>query len=386
MKTNLRTDITIEQLCEGFVYNEYEEKGLYGLNGKLIIQPEFQRNYIYADGKHDVAVIDSIIKGYPIGLIYFVKNENGTFEVLDGQQRITSIGRFLTSKFAIKINGLEQYLEGLAKDIQEKILKTKLTIYECEGTESEIKEWFQTINIVGIPLNEQELLNSIYSGKFVTASKEYFSNSTNAHIVKWKLYIKGAVNRQDFLHTALSWVSKGNISSYMSAHRHDSDITEIKNYFNMVLDWIRSVFKDKESEMCGLEWGQLYEKYHNNKYDIEKISQRLHQLYSDFYVKNKRGIYEYLLGGEVDKKLLDIRFFDEPTKKAVYEKQTSEAKQKGISNCPYCTLENKSNSKKIWAIKDMDADHVSAWSKGGKTDIENCQMLCKTHNRTKGNK
>lgn len=168
MISTLRTDITIKDICEGFVYNEYEGKGLFGLAGTLTIQPEYQRNYIYADGKKDVAVIESVIKGYPLGLIYFNKTSDGKFEVLDGQQRITSIGRFLTGKFALKdIHGMEQYFSGLAADLQDKILETKLLIYECEGTETEIKEWFKTINITGIPLNEQELLNAIYSGTFV---------------------------------------------------------------------------------------------------------------------------------------------------------------------------------------------------------------------------
>ena len=180
MKTTLRTDITIKDICDGFVYNELEGKGLFGLSGKLTIQPEYQRNYIYADGKRDVAVIESILNGYPLGIIYFNKVGDNTFEVLDGQQRITSFGRFLTNKFAIQDeNGMEQYFSGIARDKQLKIEETKLLIYECEGTESEIKEWFKTINIVGIPLNRQELLNAVYSGKFVTLGKEEFSNTVS---------------------------------------------------------------------------------------------------------------------------------------------------------------------------------------------------------------
>ena len=387
MKTTLRTDITIKDICEGFVYNEYEGKGLFGLAGKLTIQPEYQRNYIYADGKKDVAVIESVIKGYPLGLIYFNKTSDGKFEVLDGQQRITSIGRFLRNKFALKdVHGMEQYFSGLAVDLQNTILKTKLLIYECEGSETEIKEWFRTINIAGIPLNEQELLNAIYSGSFVTKAKEVFSNSQNARIQKWSAYISGSVNRQDFLHTALDWVSKGKISDYMARHRHDKNITEMETYFNSVIGWIDGIFIDVEKEMCGLEWGRLYETYVKKSYDPQKISQRLHELYADFYVKNKKGIYEYLLSGEADKKLLDVRIFDEPTKKSVYAKQTAAAEKKGVSNCPLCALENSGNKTKIWKLDEMDADHVSAWSKGGATDSANCQMLCETHNRAKGNR
>lgn len=386
MITKLNTEITIKDICEGFTYNEYEGKGLFGLSGKLTIQPEYQRNYIYADGKKDVAVIDSILKGYPLGLFYF-NRVGDRLEVLDGQQRITSFGRFVTDKFAIKdSNGMEQYFTGLAEDLQKKILETKLLIYECEGTESEIKEWFKTINIAGVPLNEQELLNAIHSGEFVTKAKETFSNSQNANIQKWSAYISGNVNRQDFLHAALDWVSKGNISEYMSRHRHDTEITELGSYFNSVIDWISSVFLDVESEMKGLEWGKYYELYHKNSYNPSDVSKKFQELYSDFFVKNRKGIYEYILGGCTTPQLLEIRIFDEPAKKSVFARQTAEAELNGLSNCPLCAMGNDSNKHRKYKFSEMDADHVTAWSKGGSTDISNCQMLCKTHNRAKGNK
>lgn len=387
MKTTLRIDITIKDICQGFVYNELEGKGLFGLSGKLTIQPEYQRNYIYADGKRDVAVIESILKGYPIGLIYFNKITDDNLEILDGQQRITSIGRFVTGKFAIKdANGMEQYFGGIAKDKQDKILKTKLLIYECEGTESEIKEWFKTINIAGVPLSNQELLNAIYSGPFVTLAKEEFSNSQNSHVQKWSAYISGSVNRQDFLERALDWVSKGDIDNYMSRHRTETKITELKNYFNSVIDWVSSVFIDVENEMRGLEWGRLYETYHKKAYDPNKVSAEVHKLYADPYVKNRKGIFEFILGGMEDTKLIDVRVFDEATKKSVYAKQTEASKAKGLSNCPHCAIGHDANKEKIWSLADMDADHVAAWSKGGATDVKNCQMLCKTHNRAKGNR
>lgn len=387
MKTTLRTEITVKDICDGFVYNDHEGKGLFGLLGKLTIQPEYQRNYIYADGKKDVAVIESILKGYPLGLIYFNKVKDDEFEVLDGQQRITSFGRFVTNKFAFKDeNGNEQYFGGIAKDRQNKILETKLLIYECEGTESEIKEWFKTINIAGVPLNNQELLNAVYSGPFVTLGKEEFSNSQNANIQKWSAYISGSAIRQEFLECALDWVSKGNIGDYMSRHRYDKNITELKNYFNSVIDWVSSVFSDVESEMRGLEWGRLYEEYHNNPYSPQKVSDEVRKLYGDPYIKNRKGVFEYILGGSVDTKLLDVRVFDEATKKAVYTKQTEEAEKNNHSNCPLCSLGHDSNKNKIWKLTEMDADHVTAWSKGGATDISNCQMLCKTHNRAKGNR
>lgn len=316
MKTILKTEVTIKDACDGFVYNELEGKGLFGLSGTLTIQPEYQRNYIYADGKRDVAVIQSLLKGYPLGLIYFNQTSDGKFEVLDGQQRITSFGRFVTNKFAVKDeNGMEQYFDGLAKDKQQKILDTKLLIYVCEGTESEIKEWFRTINIAGVPLNAQELLNAVYSGKFVTLAKAEFSNSQNSNIQKWGAYVSGSALRQDFLERALDWVSKGNISEYMSSHRHNDNINELKTYFNTVINWASTVFKDVEKEMCGLEWGRLYETYHNTAYDPNEVSKTLKQLYSDAYIKNRKGVFEYMLGGCQDTKLLEVRVFDEATKK-----------------------------------------------------------------------
>lgn len=392
MKTTLRTDITVAEICDGFTYNEYEGKGLFGLSGKLTIQPEYQRNYIYADGKRDVAVINSILKNYPIGLIYFVKVSEDKFEVLDGQQRITSIGRFIEEKFPIiDDSGVPHYFTGLAEELRNRILQTKLTIYECEGTETEIKEWFKTINIAGIPLNEQELANAIHSGPFVTLAKEEFSNSGNSNIQKWSAYIKGSANRQDFLRTALTWVSKAytdkeNIDKYMSLHRYDNNINELKAYFNSVINWISSVFIDVEDEMQGLEWGRLYEEYHRQSYDRNKVSAEVKELLKDECVKNNKGVFEYVLGGCVDKSLLNIRIFDERTKKTVYGKQTKEAEAKKISNCPLCALGTNGNQSRIWKLNEMDADHVTAWSKGGATDIENCEMLCKTHNRAKGNR
>jgi 5-methylcytosine-specific restriction endonuclease McrA len=389
MKTTLRTDITVRDICEGFVYSELEGKGLFGLSGTLTIQPEYQRNYIYASdgGKREMAVIDSVLKGYPIGLIYFNKVADNQFEVLDGQQLITSLGRFCTGKFAIlDENGHPQYFSGLAANRREEILKTKLLIYECEGTETEIKEWFKTINIVGVPLNDQELLNAVYSGPFVTLAKEEFSNSQNANIQKWSAYIKGTANRQDFLECALDWVSKGNIGEYMSEHRQDTNINELKNYFNSVIDWVSGVFMDVEKEMCGLEWGRLFETYRNQPYNPQKVSEQVHQLYADPYVKSRKGVFEYILGGLTDTKLLDVRVFDDATKRTVYEKQTSEAEKNNTSNCPLCALGHDANKTKIWSLKDMDADHVTAWSKGGATNKANCEMLCKTHNRAKGNR
>jgi 5-methylcytosine-specific restriction endonuclease McrA len=388
LKTTLK-EYNVREISEGFLYNEFEGKGVHGLAGRLTIQPEYQRNYIYADGKRDVAVIDSLLKSYPLGLIYFNKVSDDNLEVLDGQQRITSFGRFVTGKFAIKDeNGMEQYFSGLAKDKQDLIMDSSLLIYECEGTETEIKEWFKTINIAGVPLNNQELLNAVYSGPFVTAGKEEFSNSQNANIQKWSTFISGAVNRQDFWERALEWTARGkeNIGGYMSKHRTDTSIEPVKKYFNTVIDWVSTVFSSTESEMRGLEWGRLYEEHHKTAYNPARVTEQVQALYGDSYVKNRKGIWEYVLGGSTDTKLLEIRVFDDATKKSVFAKQTKAAESAGASNCPLCALGHDANKEKVWKLEEMDADHVAAWSKGGATSAENCQLLCKTHNRAKGNK
>jgi 5-methylcytosine-specific restriction endonuclease McrA len=388
MKTTLRTDITVADICDGFVYNELEGKGLFGLGGRLVIQPEYQRNYFYQEkgGKREQAVIHSLLRGYPIGLLYFNKVGDDRYEVLDGQQRITSIGRFVTNKFAIKVGGNPMIFDSLPADQKARLLDTKLLIYICEGAESEIKEWFQTINIAGVPLNEQELLNAIYSGPFVTLARAEFSNSQNANLHKWRAYIKGNVNRQDFLACALDWVSKGNISDYMSKHRYDDNIDELKTYFNSVIDWVATVFRDVYPEMQGVEWGRLYEQYHRTPYDPDAVAEQVRRLYDDPYVRNKRGIFEYVLGGCQDPRLLEVRVFDEAVKRAVYARQTAAAQAAGVSNCPLCAVGHDANRSRIYEYKEMEADHVTAWSKGGASTPENCQMLCKTHNRAKGNK
>lgn len=391
MITTLRTDITVEEICKGFIYNELEGKGLFGLSGKLVIQPEYQRNYLYAEQRMEEAVIKSVLNGYPLGLIYFNKVAPDKYELLDGQQRVTSLGRFLTGKFPlIDKNGLPHYYSAMPDEIMKRINVTPLTIYICEGEEGEIKQWFKTINIVGIPLNHQEISNSVYSGPFVTKAKEEFSNSRNANIQKWSAYIKGNVSRQDYLRVALEWVSKSTdneiVDTYMSKHRNDNNIEELKTYFTSVIDWVSGVFTDVENEMRGLEWGRLYETYSKTPYDPAIVSAKVHELYADDAVKNRKGVFEYILGGCVDPKLLEIRIFEESTKKAVYSKQTNDAKSTDKSNCPLCALGTDNNSKRIWKFSEMDADHVTAWSKGGSTNIKNCQMLCKTHNRAKGNK
>ena len=388
----MRTELchyTVDKMMEGFFYNELEGKGLYGLNGQLVIQPEYQRNYIYNDGKRDVAVIDSLLKGYPLGLIYFVDNGH-QLEVLDGQQRITSVGRFVTGKFAIIVNGKEQTFSSLAPDKQAIIKDSELLTYVCTGAESEIKEWFQTINIAGVPLTAQELRNSIYSGPFVTVAKTEFSNSQNALQQKWAAFVKGDPKRQEVLAAALGWVSNRNdqsIDAYMAAHRQDQGISELKTYFTTVIGWIDNVFiASPDKAMRGLDWGRLYETYHGKSYKASEMDAALQELLNDAAVRDRKGIYEYLLNGKLDTRLLDVRIFDEVTKRTVYTRQTKQATAAGTSNCPLCAPGNNANRTRIYKLSEMDADHVTAWSKGGTTSVNNCEMLCVPHNRSKGNR
>ncbi|MGM9709625.1 MAG: HNH endonuclease family protein [Prevotella sp.] len=387
METTLQI-YTVKQICEGFTYSETDNKGLYGLAGTLTIQPEYQRNYLYSEnnGKNEVAVIDSVIKKYPLGLLYFNKTKDGRLEVLDGQQRITSLGRYYTGKFSYMLNGLPCKFASLPEDKRKLIEETKLLAYICEGEESEIKEWFKIINIGGVQINDQEELNAIYSGPFVSAARHEFSNKEDARVQKWGAYISGSVNRQEFLQEALRWVSKGKIEDYMQEHRWDTNINELKNHFNDVINWIESVFDEANPLMKGLKWGELYERFHHNPYNHTEVSQKVNNLLCDPCVQDRKNVFEFVLGGCTDTKLLNIRVFEESTKHRVYNLQTQEAKAAGVSNCPLCAIGHDANRQKIWKLAEMDADHVKAWSKGGATDESNCQMLCKTHNRAKGNK
>jgi hypothetical protein len=388
METELK-QYTVAEVLDGFVYNELEAKGLFGLSGRLTIQPEFQRHYIYGGGK-DVAVIDSILKGYPLGLIYFNVAGDG-LEVLDGQQRITSVGRFTTNKFAIKLAGREQTFTSLPPEARQKILDHELLVYECTGTEAEIKEWFQTINIAGIPLNAQELLNAIYSGPFVTRAKAEFSNSANANLQKWNAYIKKAdPKRQEVLAIALDWVADSksiSVDAYLAQHRNEDSISELRTYFTTVIDWIGAVFtRSPDKEMKGLEWNRLYETYHSTSYNPAKVDADVSRLRGDPFVHNRKGVYEYVLSGGTEPKLLSVRVFDDKTTALRYQQQTDRATADGVSNCPLCAIGGNANATRIYKLSEMDADHVAAWSKGGATDISNCEMLCVTHNRAKGNR
>ena len=385
MKTTLQTH-TVEQIIDGFIYSESEAKGLFGLGGALTIQPEYQRNYIYGDGKKDAAVIESILNGYPLGLLYFNQAPAGQLEVLDGQQRITSIGRYVKGMFSVKVKGKEQLFHSLDADARRAILQTELLAYVCDGTEAEIKDWFQTINITGMPLNEQELLNAVYSGPFVTTAKAWFSNTSNANTIKWSYYVRGAANRQDYLATAFDWISSGNTDSYMAAHRNNTTADGLKRHFDDVIGWAGATFTTDHPEAKGLDWGRLHRDHGKNPYDPKKVAAQFEALHGDPYVTAKKGIYEYILSGSTETRLLNVRVFDKATAAKQHKAQTDAAVAAGVSNCPLCAIGTNANNIRIYKLAEMEADHVAAWSKGGATTAANCEVLCKTHNGAKGNK
>ena len=387
METELK-EYTVKELCEGFTYSDLDGKGLYGLAGQLTIQPEYQRNYLYSENssEKEIAVIDSVMKKYPLGLLYFNKLPDGRLEVLDGQQRITSLGRYLIGKFSVMKGNLPFKFNALDKEERTLMENTKMLAYICEGTEAEIKEWFEIINIGGIRLNDQEKLNAIYSGPFVSAARKEFSNKEDSRVQKWSCYISGSVSRQEYLQTALKWVSHNHIKDYMQEHRRDTGINELKHHFTDVISWIEQTFDEVYPKMRGLEWGELYDRFHATPYNHAEVSEKVRLLYNDPCVKDNKNVFEYVLGGCNDTRLLNVRVFDDNTKGRVYRRQTEEAKKGHVSNCPLCACGHDANKDKIWALKEMDADHVLAWSKGGATDESNCQMLCKTHNRAKGNR
>lgn len=392
METELHTEWCVRDIIAGFTFNRLEEKGVYGLDGRLTIQPEYQRHYIYGDGKKDVAVVQSLLAGYPLGLMYFVEKEDGTYEVLDGQQRITSFGRFCLGHFAVPDGeGNPWYFPPAPKAGEEpdaereRILNSPLLIYTCRGAEREIKQWFKTINIKGAELTDQELLNAVYSGPFVTAAKRVFSNATNPEMQKWQWYVSGDPRRQKVLETALKWCSADNIEDYMASHRHDADCGELERFFRTVIEWASQTIPFADRTLCGLDWGRLWREYHERPYNPQAVERRCRELLADEAVVKKSGIYEYVLGGETHPELLSVRLFDKRTIHSAYARQTAQAQEQGVSNCPLCALTTGPLRTRIYKEAEMDADHITPWSRGGETTAANCQMLCRTHNRAKGN-
>ena len=393
MKTTLRTDLTVEKLCAGFAYDEREDRTLFGMDGKLTIQPGYQRSSVYAEERKEAAVITSILRGFPLGMIYFntlIENGEKHFEVLDGRQRLTSIGRFVTRQFPIRDeNGEEQFFDTLPDAGRKKILNTSLPVCECEGEATELGAWLKSVNTAGVPPNRQEIRNTVYRGPFVARAMEYFSDPANPELPRWSKFIRGKVRRQDYLESALGWLCSArgiSIDRYMSLHRHDREIAELKDHFNAVIDWAERVFITVRKEMRGLKWGRLYETYRDRCYDPPELEREIGWLLADPRVTDRRGVFEYALGGYVEKRLLRIRVFDPIITRYVYREQTRAAKRAGVSNCPVCAAKSDADSARIWDLDEMDADHVSVWSKCELPSLENCQVLCKLHNRAKGNR
>ena len=355
-------EITIQELSDGFEDNN--EDGVVGFGGKLDIRPSYQREFIYKDKQRD-AVINTITKNFPLNVMYWAVREDGTFEVIDGQQRTISICQYVDGDFAFQ----NRYFHNLKADEKEKILNYKLMVYVCSGTESEKLEWFKTINIAGEKLTEQELRNAVYTGSWVSDAKRYFSKSGCVAYNIGSDYLNGSPIRQEFLETAIDWISEGKIENYMATHQHDPNATALWLYFQSVITWVNATFTVKRKKfMKGIQWGLFYNKYKDVVFDTKAIEEETARLIADDEVEKKSGIYAYIL--TKDERYLGIRTFSDSVKQKVYENQ------KGI--CPIC--------KNHFDISEMEGDHITPWVEGGKTIEENCQMLCKDDNRRKSSK
>lgn len=360
MKINLERK-TVKEIFEG--YKDNDEEGVVGFGGKLDIRPKYQREFVYDDKKRS-AVIDTIIKGFPLNVIYWAKTGEDSYEILDGQQRTISFCQYLNGDFSF--NG--KYFHNLTSDQKEQIENYELFVYVCEGTDSEKLDWFKIINIAGEKLTDQELRNAVYVGPWLTDAKRHFSKNNCAAYGLGEKYMNGAPIRQDYLETTLSWISRGNIEEYMATHQFADNASELWQYFQTVINWVKILFPNYRKEMKGLAWGELYNKYGGVNYDAQKLEDEIKYLMQDEDVTNKRGIYEYLLSR--DERHLSIRAFPDSMKREAYERQN------GI--CPDC--------KQHFEINEMEADHITPWSQGGKTIAENCKMRCRECNRRKSDK
>lgn len=368
MKITLKK-IKVRDLVEDY-FNDLEE-GVVGYGGKLDIRPAYQREFVYND-KQQQAVIDTITKKFPLNVMYWAVNKGKdgevSYEIIDGQQRTLSICKYVEGDFAHN----NKYFYNLWDEEQNAFLDYELDIYLCEGTESEKLDWFETINIAGEELTKQELRNAVYHGTWTSDAKRYFSKTGCPAFQIGSNYMRGTPIRQDYLETVIKWISNNDIEGYMSKHQNDKDAKELWNYFNKVINWTEQVFKVYRREMSGLPWGALYNQYKDliveDDFDADEIEKRVKKLMMDEDVRNKKGIYQYILNGQ--EKHLNIRAFDARQKRQAYESQ------EGI--CVICEDEFKLNQ--------MEADHIIPWSKGGQTTQENCQMLCENCNRTKSDK
>lgn len=362
-------EIPIQDIFEGF--KDDQENGVVGYGGRLNIRPAFQREFVYDDKKRN-AVISSIKQGFPLNTMYWSKSDEDRYELLDGQQRTISICKYLDNVF--EHDGF--LFAGLTEDTQEKILNYKLMIYICEGTETEKLDWFKIINIAGEPLTAQELRNAVYTGEWLTDAKKYFSKNGCPAQLAAKDYLKGSLDRQEYLESALKWVAdrestdgkKKSIETYMAEHQMDKNASALWDYFNEVITWTKKLFPEYRKEMKGIEWGYLYNQYSTRIYNSGYLKTEVNRLMLDEEIGNKKGIYQYLLSQ--DEKYLNLRAFPDSMKRSVYEKQNGRCIKCGES----------------FAIEEMQADHITPWSLGGKTELDNCQMLCADCNRRKSNK
>lgn len=366
MKIELH-ELTVREIANGYIDNA--EEGVKGYGGLLNIRPKYQREFVYDDTKRN-AVIDTINKDFPLNVMYWVKNEDGTFEVLDGQQRTVSFCQYVNGDFSLN----NKAFHNLTNTEKNAILDYKCMVYFCEGNDLEKLEWFKTINIAGEKLTDQELRNAVYTGEWLTSAKLKFSKTNCAAYNLANKYITGSAIRQDYLETAISWINDGKIEEYMSIHQHDPNANELWAYFLSVINWVESTFVKYRKEMKGVNWGLLYNRFHGQIFDTAQLEKRIADLMMDDDVNNSKGIYSYVLTGE--EKYLNLRQFTESQRRMVYERQG------GI--CPYCVNEHRQITH--YEYGEMEADHITPWSEGGKTSIENCQMLCKEHNRKKSNK
>lgn len=378
MKIELH-EISVAEIAKNYVDNA--EEGVVGYGGKLNIRPKYQREFVYDEKKRN-AVIDTITKGFPLNVMYWVKNEDGTFEVLDGQQRSVSFCQYVAGDFSVG----SRFFHNLTETEQRQILDYKVLVYFCEGNDREKLDWFRIINIAGEKLTEQELRNATYTGEWLTHAKSIFSKTGCAAYLLAKDFVGGSPIRQEFLETALDWIGKSlrlgegkrepdaHIRSYMATHQHDPNANELWTYFRNVIEWVKLTFVRYRKEMKGLNWGALYDEFHERTFDTAVLEQRIATLMADDDVTNKKGVYPYILTGK--EKFLNLRAFTETQKRHAYERQG------GI--CPYCAKEHREKTR--YEITEMEGDHITPWCEGGKTVPENCQMLCKEHNRIKSNK
>lgn len=361
-------ELTVRQLCENYMDNN--EGGVVAYGGKLDVRPPYQREFVY-DQKDRDAVIDTVLKNFPLNVMYWADREDGTYEIIDGQQRTISICQYVTNVFSVVIDGMPRKFFNLTKDIQDKIMDYKLFIYVCRGTESEKLDWFKTINIAGKVLNQQELRNAVYHGAWLTDAKRYFSKTNGPAAQISKNYVGKVANRQEILETALSWISGGKVQEYMDDHAKDADAQPLKDYFEKVIEWVSETFpKVRATQMKGVNWGELYNRYKDVQFDVNELEEKIARLMKDSDVTNKSGIYVYVLDPDKQEKVLSIRTFDDNTRRSVYEKQEGK--------CYYCG--------KPFPIEKMHADHIIPWSKGGRTIEENCCMSCIECNLKKSDK